>query len=668
MTIARMELGAPGVYPVPPTSVPRLVGERLDVAAFVGVTSRGPANVPLLDARGLIEPPPPGLALARQRSVAQRITSWTEFVHLYGGLRGPGRLPWAVRSYFEQGGEVAWIVRITAPVQLDADGHPEGIGRAPLPHLCFAGAPLCLLARNEGAWSCALRVSLGFTLAPQPFARAEVAGLSFALDDPPPPGSLLRASFDPPGSGAALRFVTGLVVDRTAGLVHASLSAPWPGKPVQLELVTAALWLDDGEGREESYEALGLSSLHPRWLATVLTRESNLAYPDPRWIEATTIEVDPRLPRLARREGVWFCGGDDRYADIEVEHFFDAGWDRRTQPPGDGIAALAVAPEVASVVVPDLYHPQALHVDEDVRDVIDVGLGRPDWTTCVELEPVEVPDPDAIVDALPGLIRDVGSQLEAIVASQLAVVEIAEQLRMVALLDVPPGLSLQQMLAWRQRFSSSWAAAYHPWLRLAPTSNEPAREVPLRIGPAAVAAGIIARREIDEGVPYGPANVLALGVIDVEDRVSPQRHAELHPRGINVFLRERDGVRLTAARTLSGDPQFRQLSVRRLFQLLVRTLRRQLQWVVFEPHDERLRLQLREHLRLFLRELHRAGAFRGADEQDAFFVRCDASNNPPAIVDRGMLIAEVGVAPAEPVEFILLAIRREGDQLEVTER
>jgi hypothetical protein len=243
------------------------------------------------------------------------------------------------------------------------------------------------------------------------------------------------------------------------------------------------------------------------------------------------------------------------------------------------------------------------------------------------------------------------------------VVALAEQLGIVALLDVPPGLDQRGILRWRQRFASSWAAAYHPWLRLALTSEEPDRETPMRIGPAAVAAGIIARRELEYGVPHGPANELAVGVVDVEDRVSPSRHDQLHPRAINVLLRERDGVRLSAARTLSSDPSLRQLSVRRLMQLLHRALVRQMQWAVFEPNDERLRQTLRDLLRNFLRGLHRQGAFRGATEAEAFFVRCDLGNNPRLITDRGELLAEIGVAPAEPLEFIVLALVREGDGL-----
>jgi phage tail sheath protein FI len=169
------------------------------------------------------------------------------------------------------------------------------------------------------------------------------------------------------------------------------------------------------------------------------------------------------------------------------------------------------------------------------------------------------------------------------------------------------------------------------------------------------------------GAPHGPANALAAEVIDVDDQVAPARHDELHTQGVNVYLRERDGVRLTAARTLSRDPAFRQLSVRRLMTMISRALYQQMQWVVFEPNNPALRAELRLVLRGYLRRLFQLGAFRGASEEQAFFVRCDETNNPAFIADAGRLIAEIGVAPSEPIEFIVLRLAREGDGMLVLE-
>ncbi|MDQ6612019.1 MAG: phage tail sheath subtilisin-like domain-containing protein, partial [Gemmatimonadota bacterium] len=204
-----------------------------------------------------------------------------------------------------------------------------------------------------------------------------------------------------------------------------------------------------------------------------------------------------------------------------------------------------------------------------------------------------------------------------------------------------------------------YAAAYHPWLKVA--RGDDTRDPAIAINPSAVAAGIIARREIERGVQYGPANELARGVFGVTDRVSPARFAELHQNGINVYTHERDGARLNAARTLSAEPSYRQLSVRRLMTMLRRVLYRQMQWAVFEPNDFRLRGDIRNQLDAYLRQLFAANAFAGARAEDAFFVRCDDQLNPQSAIDAGRLYCYVGVAPAEPLEFIVLQIARDGD-------
>ena len=114
-------------------------------------------------------------------------------------------------------------------------------------------------------------------------------------------------------------------------------------------------------------------------------------------------------------------------------------------------------------------------------------------------------------------------------------------------------------------------------------------------------------------------------------------------------------------RTLSRDQRYRQLSVRRLMTMLQRVLLRQMQWVVFEPNNRSLWSEIRHLLENFLRQLFIAGAFKGRNEQEAFFVRCDGELNNKQVLDAGKLIVEIGVAPAEPLEFIVVRIVRGGD-------
>ncbi len=95
--------------------------------------------------------------------------------------------------------------------------------------------------------------------------------------------------------------------------------------------------------------------------------------------------------------------------------------------------------------------------------------------------------------------------------------------------------------------------------------------------------------------------------------------------------------------------------------MIERTLERQMQWLVFEPNKAALRADVAIEIERFLRTLYRGNAFTGATEAEAFFVRCDDTLNPQQVVDAGRLIAEIGIAPAEPIEFIVLRLSHDGD-------
>ena len=61
------------------------------------------------------------------------------------------------------------------------------------------------------------------------------------------------------------------------------------------------------------------------------------------------------------------------------------------------------------------------------------------------------------------------------------------------------------------------------------------------------------------------------------------------------------------------------------------------------------------------------GGLKGRTTADSYYVRCDETNNPQSVIDAGMLICEVGVAVAAPMEFVVFEIRRNVGALEVAE-
>ncbi len=660
----RIPLGAPGIYKHPDAPLRALTGVRMDVCAFVGVAPRGPARVPVIDEKWRDDRPCMEPERPRRRTVPVVVESFDDYRRLFGGFEGTGLLPYAVASFFEQGGQRAYIARIVHDYT-DAALNAGGVAVGQVTE-ALTGAPLFKLrARNEGSWGNGLRARLDFTVRPFLFASppADLSVLIVSAGDDVPAGARLRLTLN--SNQRVLRSVTGLTRRENPsgpGFVWAAkLDLPAPGPVVAAEIVEGVLMIDDGDGRTERHERLGLSSAHPRWAATVLCYESQLVYPDAAWSNDEIILTDSEL-----LPGPWsenFAGEDgnpvaDRYADITPEDFFDAGWTFGDDEPGNGVHALTQLSDLSLLVAPDLYSPAPLAPFETILD--PVSLAGPEFDRCFDLPPR--PQQAAPQFDLEGLRLDPKSPADrqTIITLQTRLADFAALLRsFVVLLDVPPGLTQRQILNWRANFDSDFAAAYHPWLQIARRDDR--RDALIRVPPSAVAAGIIARQEIAFGVPQGPANVLAAEIIGVDDAVTPARHDELHPLGINVFLRERDGIRLTAARTLSRDVELRQLSVRRLLTMIARALNQQMQWTVFEPNDGRLRAEVRLALRSYLRRLFRLGAFRGATEEEAFFVRCDETNNPAYIADAGRLIAEIGVAPSEPVEFIVLRLAREGD-------
>jgi hypothetical protein len=629
----------------------------MDVCAFAGVAPRGPVRVPIFDEKWLDDRPCVEPERPRRRSVAVPVEDFDEYRRLFGGFEGPGLLPYSVASFFEQGGRRAYIVRIVHDFQ-DPLKNAAGVASGVVPLNSTNGLQLRLTARDEGSWGNLLRASIDFATRPLDFeAGNALTSLTVADGTDLPAGTLVRLTLA--NQTRELRLVDTVTRERRAdqtGFKKVGIfNAPLPAKIDFAEVVEGVLLIDDGDGRIERHERLGFSAGHPRWMATVLCYESALVFPDASWIDAQFIPTSPDL--LPGAWSVFFSQGKDRYQEIEPHDFFDPEWVLGNEEPGDGLHALVQLSDLSLVVAPDLYSPAPLSPIKSVADPISVA--GPEFAPCVT--PAKPPAQTKPEIDLLGLRLDPRNpqDREQIIGYQKAMVDLADVLHsFIVLLDVPPGLSQRQILTWRTRFDSAYAAAYHPWLQT--SRNDDEREL-LRVSPSAVAAGVIARQEIAFGVPTGPANVIAAEIVNVDDVVSPERHDQLHPEGINVYLRERDGIRLTAARTLSRDPQWRQLSVRRVITMIERAIYQQMQWAVFEPNNAALRSQVELALISYLRQLFRVGAFRGATEDEAFFVRCDDSNNPPYVADAGRLIAEIGVAPAEPLEFIVLQLVRGGD-------
>ncbi|MCG2783886.1 MAG: phage tail sheath subtilisin-like domain-containing protein [Anaerolineae bacterium] len=226
----------------------------------------------------------------------------------------------------------------------------------------------------------------------------------------------------------------------------------------------------------------------------------------------------------------------------------------------------------------------------------------------------------------------------------------------VAILDAPPDLSPQEVKKWRMDiagFDSSYAAMYYPWVKV----MDPATEQMVNMPPSGHVAGLWARNDNTRGVHKAPANEVLQGVVGLAYQVTKGEQDTLNPIGVNcVRSFPGRGIRVWGARTLSSDPAWRYINVRRLFNYVEKSIEGGTQWVVFEPNNRKLWARVNRDISSFLRMVWRDGALFGSAPSEAFYVKCDDELNPPESRDLGRLIIEIGLAPVKPAEFVIFRI------------
>jgi phage tail sheath protein FI len=225
-----------------------------------------------------------------------------------------------------------------------------------------------------------------------------------------------------------------------------------------------------------------------------------------------------------------------------------------------------------------------------------------------------------------------------------------------AILDAPPNLLPQEILEWRMNtagYDSKFATLYYPWIEV----MDPLTNQPMLVPPSGHVAGVWCRTDASRGVHKAPANEVVMGVNGLGFQVTQGEQGGLNKVGINCIRSfPGRGIRIWGARTLSSDPEWRYVNVRRLFNYIAESIMEGTQWSVFEPNDERLWMQLRIAASNFLTRTWREGALFGATPEQAFFVKCDAETNPPDVIEAGQVICEIGIAPVKPAEFVVFRL------------
>jgi hypothetical protein len=222
----------------------------------------------------------------------------------------------------------------------------------------------------------------------------------------------------------------------------------------------------------------------------------------------------------------------------------------------------------------------------------------------------------------------------------------------------------QEMKEWRMavNYDTTRAALYYPWIEIMDMAAGTGKTK--FVPPSGHMAGIYARNDETRGVHKAPANEIVRGAIGLAVTITKGEQDGLNPIGVNCIRGfPGRGLRVWGARTLSSDPSWRYINVRRLFNMIEASVDRGTQWAVFEPNDQMLWARVVRDVSSFLRMRWREGALFGLTPEAAFFVKCDEELNPVESRDLGMLICEIGIAPVKPAEFVIFRISQwAGDQ------
>jgi phage tail sheath protein FI len=606
------------------------------------------------------------------------ITSITEFERTYGDaqplLYGSTVLPnfmWhAARAFFENHGVRLYVSRVFAKF----DSAPEGKnadGRATYVINGAAGAKVNLTARFPGeAGNMHVRITL--TLGPNVLGQDTVNGKTVARARGLLENDIVVIAGPP---------LTSPLGDLTFPVASSPLNSPLGGSPI---FARAESYFDATAG-ESTWKFIGTTG--GVTLLNQLKPDPDPAVSDEIRVVNLTVTVYPPDPSLPS----WVYSGLALDLDHETNgkkdsvtaHFAekpDSLAEARTIPIiitteniPDGLSLLTTLLTGSLTIQPGvpLQHNLLNTKSSDSQRSLDVelaggndgkrptfaeyeGNGDPEATTKTGLVAFEDIDEVAIV-AAPGSTygfqngyRDDASTIISLLIAH------AERMRYrIAVLDSGDGQGIADVRAMRAKFDSSYAAFYFPWV----TILDPVSHKEINLPPSGFVTGIYARNDINRAVYKAPANEVVTLALGFETTLNKAQQDVLNPLGINCFRSFEDrGLRLWGARTISSDPEWKYVNLRRYFAYLEHSIDKGTQWAVFEPNGDALWANVRRTISDFLLNEWQNGALLGDKPEKAYFVRCDRTTMTQNDLDNGRLVCLIGVAPLRPAEFVIFRI------------
>ena len=558
----------------------------------------------------------------------------------------------AARAFFEEGGSALYVVRTFRPA---GGTGGDGVARATVPHGAAPASAIQVAARFPGA---AGNVHVRFTVrrglnvlggdttnrSVGSLQNGDIVWIGHRTSPPSSPpggGTLYRAEYYFNATTQAWSWRFHDANNRTLELTDLTPSADpalsdqirivtltvtvFPADPTALPEVWDGLPLDPGHqraGQPDSFTAtLGPTPTNralERTLPIVITLGSNigsgLAILD-ALNTASISTASPPPPNLLAALGRDGSSDDDRSVDVMLTGGNDG------QRPG--------ATEYEGTAHDDQPYKTGLKAFEDIDQISIV--------------------------AAPGstFLYEDGYRDNATTILNLLIAHAEHMRYRIAVLDSGDGQSIAQVRAMRGQLDSKYAAFYYPWIRIL----DPITRRETVLPPSGFVAGIYARNDVNRAVYKAPANEVVTLAVGFEQMLNKSQQEVLNPEGINCFrFFEGRGYRLWGARTISSDPEWKYVNLRRYFAYLEHSIDKGTQWAVFEPNGEALWANVRRTIEDFLLNEWQSGALLGDKPEKAYFVRCDRSTMTQNDLDNGRMVCLVGVAPLRPAEFVIFRI------------